>query len=268
MEIRQFASRILTSESLDIKLQPPGKNLTDQFPGTPHRIDTPARPPNLQIVSSRKTKVPPLAGMRDPHQRARILHALANHELQAVELFAWALLAFPAADSKFRRGLVAILAEEQRHFHLYAQRLNDFGILFGAHPVTGHFWNNLDKIHTPLDYICTMGLTFENANLDFAQDYATAARSAGDETTAVILEQVHQDEIRHVHFAWHWLQQLKPADQSPWKTYTATMQWPLGPSRARGKNFDSISRRRAGLDEEFIDNLAATESKRPGGGSR
>ena len=30
--------------------------------------------------------------MRDPAQRARILHALANHELQAIELFAWALL--------------------------------------------------------------------------------------------------------------------------------------------------------------------------------
>jgi IS4 transposase len=27
--------------------------------------------------------------MRDPAQRARILHALANHELQAAELFAW-----------------------------------------------------------------------------------------------------------------------------------------------------------------------------------
>jgi len=30
-------------------------------------------------------------------QRALILHALANHELQAIELFAWALLAFTDA---------------------------------------------------------------------------------------------------------------------------------------------------------------------------
>ena len=63
--------------------------------------------------------MPPIAGMRDPAQRARILHALANHELQAIELFAWALLAFPDAPLAFRRGLVAILADEQRHLALY-----------------------------------------------------------------------------------------------------------------------------------------------------
>jgi len=36
-------------------------------------------------------------------------HALANHELQAIELFAWAVLAFPDTPIAFRRGLIAIL---------------------------------------------------------------------------------------------------------------------------------------------------------------
>ena len=45
-----------------------------------------------------------------------------------------------------------------------------------------------------------MGLTFENANLDFAGDYARAARACGDVATADALDQVHADEIRHVHF--------------------------------------------------------------------
>jgi len=73
---------------------------------------------------------PPIAGMADPTQRARILHALANHELQAIELFAWAVLAFPAAPLAFRRGLVAILADEQRHFRLYEARLAAYAIPF------------------------------------------------------------------------------------------------------------------------------------------
>ena len=40
-----------------------------------------------------------------------------------------------------------------------------------------------------------MGLTFENANLDFAGDYAAAARACGDDATAAVLDQVHADEI-------------------------------------------------------------------------
>ena len=123
--------------------------------------------------------MPPIAGMRDPAQRVRILHALANHELQAIELFAWALLAFPDAPLAFRRGLVAILADEQRHLALYTERLAALGTGFGDQPVTGHFWNKLDHLADPLAFVCAMGLTFENANLDFAGDYARAAHACG-----------------------------------------------------------------------------------------
>src|SRR2546430_2292140 len=77
------------------------------------RIAAPGRPTELAIVAGRQARVPPVAGMRDPAQRARILHALANHELQAIELFAWAVLAYPDTPVAFRRGLVAILADEQ-----------------------------------------------------------------------------------------------------------------------------------------------------------
>src|SRR5439155_7886224 len=128
------------------------------------RLAAPGRPPELAIVPGRRTRVPPIAGMRDPAQRARILHALANHELQAVELFAWALLAFPDAPLAFRRGLVAILGDEQRHFRLYEARLTAHATRFGDHPVTAHFWNKLDHLTGPLEFVCAMGLTFEAAN--------------------------------------------------------------------------------------------------------
>jgi uncharacterized ferritin-like protein (DUF455 family) len=206
--------------------------------------------------------------MRDPHQRARILPALANHELQAIELFAWAVLAFPATPPAFRRGLLAILADEQRHFALYADRLAALGARFGDHPVTGHFWNKLDHLATPLGFACTMCLTFENANLDFAGDYAAAARACGDDATAAALDRVHADEIRHVHFGWIWLRRLAGEAADPWATYLEHARYPLGPRRARGARFDREARRRAGLDEAFIDALAAIEPTRPSGGPR
>jgi uncharacterized ferritin-like protein (DUF455 family) len=264
---RAYALKIVTSEVLADKLAPPPAELelADTEPAL--RITAPGRPANLAIASARTAKVPPLAGMRDPAQRARILHALANHELQAIELFAWALLAYPDAPLAFRRGLVAILADEQRHFGLYCERLAALRATFGDHPVTGHFWNKLDHLATPLDFVCAMGLTFENANLDFAGDYARAAHECGDTATAAVLEQVHADEIGHVHFGWIWLRRFA-ADVDPWQAYLAHVKFPLGPKRARGARFDREARERAGFDEAFIAALEATTPTRPSGEPR
>ncbi|MDB4952905.1 MAG: hypothetical protein JWO36_474 [Myxococcales bacterium] len=266
MTVRELAIRIVTSERLADKLEPPG-DFAIEDPDPALRVAAPGRPANLAIVSSKLAKVPPIAGMRDPAQRARIIHALANHELQAIELFAWALLAFPDAPAQFRRGLLAILAEEQTHLGLYIGRLAGHGCAFGDHPVTGHFWNKLDHLRTPLELVCAMNLTFENANLDFAGDYAAAARACGDHETAAALDRVHADEIRHVHFGWIWLRRLS-GDTDPWQAYLENIRPPLGPARARGARFDREARRRAGFDEAFIAALEAVAPTRPSGQPR
>jgi uncharacterized ferritin-like protein (DUF455 family) len=272
MTARGYARSIVAGSSLAAKLAPaPAELLVEEAApddGGAERLAAPGRSPELAIAPGREARVPPLAGMRDPSQRARILHALANHELQAIELFAWGVLAFPATPPAFRRGLLAILADEQRHFALYADRLAALGARFGDHPVTGHFWNKLDHLATPLGFVCTMCLTFENANLDFAGDYAAAARACGDEATAAAIDRVHADEIRHVHFGWVWLRRLAGEAADPWETYLQHARYPLGPRRARGARFDREARRRAGVDEAFIDALAAIEPTRPSGGPR
>jgi uncharacterized ferritin-like protein (DUF455 family) len=269
MTARAFAEQIVTSTTLAGKLAPPPELGDAAFEpaGPALRIAAPGRPASLSIVPGRQTRVPPLAGMRDPSQRARILHALANHELQAIELFAWGVLAFPDAPIAFRRGLLAILADEQRHLGLYLARLTAHGVAFGDQPVTGHFWNKLDHLTGPCEFVCAMNLTFENANLDFAGDYARAARAAGDDATAAALEQVHADEIRHVHFGWIWLRRLT-GDGDAWAAYLAHVRPPLGPARARGARFDREARQRAGLDEAFIAQLEAISPTRPSGQPR
>lgn len=265
--VRDFALAIVTADTLAGKLTAPpdGSDLVDDQP--PLVITAPGRPASLAIVHPRDARVPPIQGMRDKSQRARIIHALANHELQAIELFAWALLAYPDAPVAFRRGLVAILADEQRHMQLYMDRMAAHGVAFGDYPVSGHFWNKLDHLTTPLEFVCAMGLTFENANLDFAGDYATAAREAGDHETARILGIVHDDEIAHVHFGYVWLKRFA-GEGDAWQSYLANVKFPLGPKRARGARFDREARRRAGFDDVFIDALEAIEPTRPSGQPR
>lgn len=258
MEIRDFALAVLLSEDLAVKLTPAAGTLTDDAPGAAFRAAGPGRPPNLRMVSGRRAKAPGIAGMADPAQRPRILHALASHELQAAELFAWSLLAFPGAPPAFRRGLLAILYDEQRHTRMYVARLEANGARFGDFPVNGYFWQKAPAIASPLCFLCAMSLTFENANLDHTVDYAEAARRAGDEKTAAVIDRVHRDEIEHVRFGWTWLQRWKAEDESTWQAYQANLSFPLRPARARGRTFHRSGREAAGLDRDFIERLKAS----------
>jgi uncharacterized ferritin-like protein (DUF455 family) len=253
MTIRDFALAVVATENLACKLAPPPEGLTDEEPGAALRIERPGRPPGLRFQT--RIEVPSIAGMPDPAQRPRILHALANHELQAAELFAWALLAFPETPGDFRRGLLKILADEQRHTRMYIARLEDGGARFGDFPVNGYFWSKVGSITSPLRFLCAMSLTFENANLDHTLDYEEAARRAGDAKTAAVIERVHRDEVEHVRFGWTWLQVLKREDQSAWEAFQANLTWPLRPAKARGRIFHRQGREAAGIDPEFIRNL-------------
>ena len=254
VELRTLAQTILESDDLGVKLSCPDGELTDHVPGPARVLLSPTRPRALRIRSS--TNVPPIEGMQDPAQRGRILHALANHEFQAVELFAWALLAFPDTPTEFRRGLAAILKDEQRHTRMYIARVEANGLKFGDAPVSGYFWNKIPNVHTPTQFVCTMSLTFENANLDHTIEYSRAAREIGDEATAKVIEQVHEDEIEHVRFGWHWLQIFKDDNESTAEAYKRSIVWPLRLARARGRTFHPCGRERAGIETDFIELLA------------
>ena len=257
MELSDFARRIVETERLEEKLSRPPSELSDDDPGSPTRVPAPGRPGNLRIVPAGEAPVPRLDGMSDAAQRPRIVHALANHELQAVELFAWAILAFPDTPAGFRKGLLRVLLDEQRHTRMYISRLRDLGAEFGDHPVSGYFWNKLADVHSPAAFVCAMSLTFENANLDHTIESADASRRAGDEKTAAVIDRVHRDEITHVEFGWKWLRHFKRPDQSMWEAYTENVTWPLRAAKAKGRVFHVDGRVAAGLDPEFIERLAA-----------
>ena len=264
--VRAFCRRILERGDLATKLAPPPADLTDRDPGPRLDVASPARETALSL-SSGAARLPRPSALRDASARARCLARFAHHELMAVELFAWALLQWPDLPPALRRALLAILADEQRHCRMYLDRLAAHGERLSDHPRSDYFWKHAPAIATspagPRAFLCAMGLTLEQANLDFSALYAEAFRAAGDDASADVCAQVHRDEERHVRVAARWLVALSDDGWSDAEAYTACVPFPFAATRAKGRRFDAESRRRAGLSEAFIESVRTAGTPSP-----
>ncbi len=256
MEIREFAARCLLATDLDLKLAPPDETPTDQFPGEPHRAELPGRPANLQFGERRTAPAMPSAqGLKDPAKRGIAHHIMANHELQALEVMAWTLLAFPEAPADFRSGMVAVMRDEQRHTRMHVERAARLGVRFGDYPVNCYIWKKAMAFGNVLDYLAGLPLVFEGRNLDHSLELEAAFLAAGDERSAALMRRIHEDEIEHVRFGIEWFRRLKPDSLSDWDAFEQHLHWPLRPGKARGEVFQRDARLQAGLSPDFVDRI-------------
>lgn len=260
MTVREFCLHILESGDLDSKLRSPrkpdGSFLDDVGPGPALAIDRPTRHPDLRLRSG-TGPLPKLRELAREEARAVTVARFAHHELMAIELFAWALLRWPDMPPALRRGFLHTLEEEQLHLRLYLERLASWGHRLEDHPLSDYFWKLVPGIEAhpsgPPAFLAAMGLTLEQANLDFSLLYRDAFRRVGDEASAAVMQKVHDDEIGHVKLAAVWLPRLLAPGRSDLEAYQQAVPFPLSASRAKGRAFDVGARRRAGLSEELIE---------------
>ncbi len=255
LELREWAVSILSSDTLDGKLFAPEK-LTDQNPGPPLLWDEPTRPIGMEFKKLKKSeKLPPLHDLHDPNKRAICLHRFAGHELLAVEIMAYTLLACPNAPTHFRKGLANTLKEEQEHVRLYMIEMKRLGIQFGDLPLYRHFWAHTKYIQNPVDYVSTMCLTLEMANLDFAPMYKAVFKRFEDSDAENLMQRIILDEISHVSFGYNWLKKFKPQEKTAYEMWADSLSPLITPRHARGPIYHPEHRRKAGIDEDWINRL-------------
>ena len=277
--VRAFCLRILEHGDLATKLAPPsdpsGQPLRDDPSGPSIEVDRPARGPGLGMRGGGE-KLPRPGELAALAHRRSCLARFAHPELMAVELFAWALLRWPDLPAPLRRGMLTALADEQRHCRLYLARLEALGGRFESDDHSDYFWRQVPAIAAspagPAAFLAAMGLTLEQANLDFTLTYRDAFAAAGDGESAALCQLVHDEEIAHVALAHRWLARIAPrasfaggaAPASPvpsdLEAYLASVPFPLAPSRAKGRRFEVSPRRRAGLSEAFIEHVRHARS--------
>lgn len=242
---------------LAAKLRPPPRPGAWAASPAPLRIERPGRPEEL-VLSDRRHKPMGKNALERPERRLEVVHTFLHHELQAAELTAWALLAFPDTPRAFRVGLLGVLDDEVRHMRYYDEYLQAHGACFGAIPVRDWFWQRIPSCATPRAFVATMGMGFEAGNLDHTRLFAARFRAAGDEAGARLQELVGEEEIPHVRFARTWF--LRFGGRDDFASWRAELPAPLSPILMRGKPLDRAARKRAGYTDQFLEELEAYEA--------
>jgi uncharacterized ferritin-like protein (DUF455 family) len=267
--IRHFCRGILENGDLQTKLSPirfpPEVDKTASLVAEPVFIERPKRDPDIEMHAVSE-KLPKLHQLNDPAARMTCLQRFAHHELMAVELFAWAILAYPEAPQALVRGFLQVLGEEQLHCRLYVARIRELGSVFGAEGLSDYFWRHIPAPEHEREgiprFLAAMGLTLEQANLDFTKMYEEAFAAAKDHKTAHILARIHKDEIGHVQLAYRWLKKLSGPDDDMVQAYKDAVPFPLSAARAKARQFDAQSRQDAGMDSAFIDYIRGAKPYR------
>ena len=253
--IERWAYDYVTTMSLAAKLSPPPPPSPRRWEVDPpaRRLEAPGRPAELRITErAEKTR-----GLRAASGRARALHTFLHHELQAAELMAWALLAFPETPIEFREGLLRIALDEVRHMRVYAEQIARLGHKVGDFAVRDWFWTRIPTCRDPASFVAVMGLGLESANLEHTASFAARFREAGDEEGARAQELVGLEEIAHVRFGVRWFQHFTGGLE--FDVWARALPSPLTPLLMRGRPLRRDVRLRAGQPERFVDQLEAWE---------
>ena len=250
--LEAWAQALIETPCLGSKLEPgPLPHALDES-WRARRIEAPGRPPELR-VAAKSPKSP--RGLAPAQARAQLLHTFFHHELQAAELFAWALLAWPHTPPAFRRGLGRLAQEELAHARLYAARLEELGHPVGSFPVRDWFWERVPTCRDEVEFVALVGMGFEAGNLDHCERFAARLRAVGDEPSARLTERVGREEEAHVRFALHWF--VEWTGGQDFERWLHSLPEPLTPLVLRGAALDRRARERAGQEAAFLDALAA-----------
>lgn len=251
--IEAWAIDFVQSTDLEFKCSPPEP--PDTFEAVPvvRHLDGPGRPLEL-VPNMGRSRSLSASAMREPQQRAKLLHKFWHHELQAAELMCWALLRYAHAEQEFRRGLLKIARDELRHMRLYQEHIESLGFGIGDFPVRDWFWERVPTCDEPIQFVALMGMGLEAANLEHTPRFASWFIAAGDARGAELQEQIGNEEVAHVRFATRWFRTWTGSDD--FESWQSALPKPLSPLLMRGKTINRAARRKAEMSEAFIDELS------------
>lgn len=152
--------------------------------------------------------LPQKVGLQTSLGQARLLHDLANIELQAMEMGLRTLYEFPKAPKELREQLVDIILDESRHLHLCLDGLQTLGFEWGFAPARTNLWDATSHEDTLLDRILIVHCYLEASGLDSGEWILNKLNGVINREPREIVRTIADEEIGHVQFGLNWFRTL------------------------------------------------------------
>ena len=144
--------------------------------------------------------------------KQHLLHDLLNSEFITVERMGRILADFPGIPWEMKLDMARQAWDEARHAEIVQRRLEELGGHVGMFKTSCWGWEQDVNRPDPLERLALSNMTFESESCKHLRDWIRKAREGGDERSTQLLEFLLADEVNHVLYGVHWIDELTHDD--------------------------------------------------------
>ncbi|HEX7572943.1 MAG TPA: DUF455 family protein [Bacteroidota bacterium] len=144
--------------------------------------------------------------------KQHLLHDLLNSEFITVERMGRILADFPGLPWQMKLDMARQAWDEARHAEIVQRRLEELGGRVGMFKTSCWGWEQDVNRPDPLERLALSNMTFESESCKHLRDWIRKAKEGGDNRSVQLLEFLLADEVNHVLYGVHWIDELTRDD--------------------------------------------------------
>jgi uncharacterized ferritin-like protein (DUF455 family) len=183
-------------------------NIEMAWKNQPQALQIPSVAPGRDLLVLAKGRRGEKKGLSSREGQARLLHDLANIELQAMELAYRSFVEYPEAPQEFREQMAELALSESKHLELCLDQLELLGFKWGDWPVYLSLWNSVSIDDSLLDRLLIVHRYLEASGLDAGVSLLKKLAQAHAPHIERVVRKITDEEIDHVAFGSRWYQQF------------------------------------------------------------
>ena len=178
--------------------------------------------------------------------RQHLLHDLLNSEFITVERMGRIIADCPDIPWQMKMDMVHQAWDEARHAEIVQRRLEELGGYVGMFKTSCWGWEQDVNREDPLERLALSNMTFESESCKHLRDWIKKAKANSDARSLQLLEYLLADEVNHVLYGVHWIDELTKNDPERRKRVLAYPDEVLKSQHPVGVRFDETNNAQEG----------------------